>query len=377
MGLGTRRGPAEPGSSVDRAPRQGLHVKARSAHPAYPARAEVADADVSWQCSAEYHPIEFTHPAVFANDVTLKPGGWADPGAARPHPTHPTAPPTLALAAALTQPSPNLLAMPARPNTVDRAADPGDPAIDWSSRESFEGGIRFAAGGSAPTNPRGRTGMHGRGLLGKWGPNHAADPIVTRFDPSRPDQLQVVAIKRKDTGDWALPGGMVDSGETVSLTVKREFEEEAGNLSIYPEQQALFKNPNPNPDPNPNSSPNPTPVLTLTPTLTLARAPALALALALARTQALFKASLDALFDRGKEIYSGYVDDPRNTDNAWMETTAFHFHCSDAVARRLPLRAGDDASDPNPNPFPFPNLITLTRRRRRRRHVAGRRPRQP
>jgi ADP-ribose pyrophosphatase len=58
--------------------------------------------------------------------------------------------------------------------------------------------------------------------------------------------------------------------------------------------------------------------------------------------------SLDALFDRGKEIYRGYVDDPRNTDTAWMETTAFHFHCSDAVARRLPLRAGDDASDVRP-----------------------------
>ena len=29
-------------------------------------------------------------------------------------------------------------------------------------------------------NPIGRTGMAGRGLLGKWGPNHAADPIVTR-----------------------------------------------------------------------------------------------------------------------------------------------------------------------------------------------------
>ena len=29
-------------------------------------------------------------------------------------------------------------------------------------------------------NPAGRTGLTGRGLLGKWGPNHAADPIVTR-----------------------------------------------------------------------------------------------------------------------------------------------------------------------------------------------------
>ena len=26
----------------------------------------------------------------------------------------------------------------------------------------------------------GRTGLTGRGLLGKWGPNHAGDPIVTR-----------------------------------------------------------------------------------------------------------------------------------------------------------------------------------------------------
>ena len=31
-------------------------------------------------------------------------------------------------------------------------------------------------------NPVGRTGMTGRGLLGKWGPNHAADPLVTRCD---------------------------------------------------------------------------------------------------------------------------------------------------------------------------------------------------
>lgn len=32
-----------------------------------------------------------------------------------------------------------------------------------------------------PRNPIGRTGLQGRGLLGRWGPNHAADPIVTRW----------------------------------------------------------------------------------------------------------------------------------------------------------------------------------------------------
>eukprot|EP00964_Phaeocystis_antarctica_P124089 scaffold87780_cov28-Phaeocystis_antarctica.AAC.1 len=222
------------------------------------------------------------------------------------------------------QPSPNLRATPERPlKLIAQRTRPTRP-----STGPAESPLRGASA-SPPVAPHPPTRADGRECTaGKWGPNHAADPIVTRFDPGRPDQLQVVAIKRKDTGDWALPGGMVDSGETVSLTVKREFEEEAGNLAIYPEQQA-------------RSNP------ALVPTrLTLA--PALALALALARTQALFKVSLDALFDRGKEIYRGYVDDPRNTDNAWMETTAFHFHCSDAVARRLPLRAGDDASDVRP-----------------------------
>ena len=56
----------------------------------------------------------------------------------------------------------------------------------------------------APRNPHGRTGMSGRGLLGLWGPNHAADPIVTRWDPSDRNRLQMVAIQRKDTGEWAV-----------------------------------------------------------------------------------------------------------------------------------------------------------------------------
>lgn len=41
--------------------------------------------------------------------------------------------------------------------------------------------------------------------------------------------LQFVAIKRGDTGEWALPGGMVDPGEKVALTAVREFQEEAIN----------------------------------------------------------------------------------------------------------------------------------------------------
>lgn len=32
-----------------------------------------------------------------------------------------------------------------------------------------------------PLNPVGRTGISGRGILGRYGPNHAADPVVTRW----------------------------------------------------------------------------------------------------------------------------------------------------------------------------------------------------
>ena len=54
----------------------------------------------------------------------------------------------------------------------------------------------------------------------------------------------------------------------------------------------------------------------------------------------------DRFFERGAPIYRGYVDDPRNTDNAWVETQvrSFHDH-SDAVFRNFDLKAGDDATN--------------------------------
>ena len=39
------------------------------------------------------------------------------------------------------------------------------------------------------------------------------------------------------------------------------------------------------------------------------------------------------------------VDDPRNTDNAWVETTAYHFHCNNELGNMLKLKAGDDAGE--------------------------------
>lgn len=145
----------------------------------------------------------------------------------------------------------------------------------------------------APLNPHGRTGLAGRGLLGKWGPNHAGDPVVTRFQP-KTGKLQVAIITRKDNNMKALPGGMVDPNELAWVTIEREFKEEAGAITD-PELKAKFE-----------------------------------------------KLSTE-LFKNGTVLYKGYVDDPRNTDNAWMETTAMHYHCDPYIAEHLPLKAGDDA----------------------------------
>lgn len=45
--------------------------------------------------------------------------------------------------------------------------------------------------------------------------------------PILPDG-KIILVRRKDNGKWALPGGMVDWGEDIITTVKRELAEETG-----------------------------------------------------------------------------------------------------------------------------------------------------
>uniref|UniRef100_A0A646QDT9 ADP-ribose pyrophosphatase, mitochondrial n=1 Tax=Hemiscolopendra marginata TaxID=943146 RepID=A0A646QDT9_9MYRI len=173
------------------------------------------------------------------------------------------------------------------------------------NRKSHHGNYEIV--NNCPRNPIGRTGLAGRGCLGRWGPNHAADPIVTRWKredgeieihpESEKEILQFVAIQRKDTLEWAIPGGMVDPGEKVSLTLKREFGEEALNSMVL-----------------------------------------------IGHDRMLMLKLVEEFFEGGEEIYKGYVDDPRNTDNAWMETVAVNFHDETGKSvGRFPLYAGDDA----------------------------------
>jgi len=243
---------------------QTMHVKALSSHPQLPAdKQRVPVKEVRWSYADEdYKPKSYTADVVKKN-VAPHGGAWADP------------------------------------DDIDAETVRARPCYDMHGNTPEEQHYDPTTG--YPRNPVGRTGLEGRFLLGKWGPNEAADSLVFRVldhdDGTR--ELQFVAIKRKDTGEPAIPGGMVEGGETVAVTFLREFLEEAASWLSQNDTES----------------------------------------------SASVLSALEEMFDNPLcEVYRGYVDDPRNTDNAWMQTTARLFvlpqHISD-----LPLKAGDDAGD--------------------------------
>ncbi|XP_035138989.2 transient receptor potential cation channel subfamily M member 2 isoform X9 [Callithrix jacchus] len=142
-------------------------------------------------------------------------------------------------------------------------------------RQSFHGPYVVQAG--LPLNPMGRTGLRGRGSLSCFGPNHALHPVVTRWKrnedgaicrKSIKKMLEVLVVKLPLSEHWSLPGGSREPGETLPRKLKQILRQEH-----WPSFEKLLKH--------------------------------------------------------GSEVYKGYVDDPRNTDNAWIETVAVSVHFED------------------------------------------------
>ncbi len=191
---------------------------------------------------------------------------------------------------------------------------------DWNSsykRTSHAGPIAFDENGR-PLNPMGKTGVTGRGALGLWGPNHAADSIVTR--PGANGATEVLLIQRKDTGQWALPGGMVEDEKDVFNVALKELAEEALVLGSSTGAKELHRK--------------------------------------------TIDSKVEELkqfqcFQGAKNTFKGVVDDPRNTDNAWMETEAWSVHLGPEEAAALRLQAGDDARDARWVPVTPENIDNL------------------
>ncbi|XP_023619326.1 transient receptor potential cation channel subfamily M member 2 isoform X7 [Myotis lucifugus] len=166
-------------------------------------------------------------------------------------------------------------------------------AVDGpTDRRSFHGS--YAVQDGFPLNPMGRTGLRGRGALCCFGPNHTLQPVVTRWRRNQDGAicrrsikkvLEVLVVKHDLAEHWALPGGSREPGETLPRKLKQVLQRE-------------------------------------------------------------FWPSFENLLLQGTEVYKGYVDDPRNTDNAWIETVAVSVHFpdqSDVELKRLNshLHAGD------------------------------------
>jgi len=255
-----------PSSGSDSTLMSARNVCSRAPHPQYPKRCRVLDEQVDWSLPfPSYRPAQFTHPDVLRADRTLFPDGWADP---------------------------------ADPQKISEP--------EWKGRFSYEQSSLTFDCVRRPRNPVGRTGVEERGLLECWGPNHRVDPVITRFDPAMPEELQVLGVcqtsrSRDERPEWAICGGVLEPGDRPYAAAKRVLVDEV----------------------------QPTLVQQLSP-VQLSR----------------FEELVDELFaQQGQAVYCGYFDAAHNTDNAWIESTAFHYHCPPELGALIALHAMEEDND--------------------------------
>jgi ADP-ribose pyrophosphatase len=201
-----------------------FHLRIRSERPpSYPPRQRLSIDEAPWimECS-QYDPPYHVDPSVLDNDRTRTPGGWADP--------------------------------------EDFAQMRDDDSVRSAKHKDDAG---------RPLNPHGRTGIAGRGLLGRWGTNLAVAAIASRANRDA-GHVEILLGQKEGHPDLTIPKGFVLPDETPEEAMARVLEVETG---WRPEAEA------------------------------------------------------------GDSVSEGYTYDPRQTDHAWVETRAYLFYQGAEAAR--------------------------------------------
>ncbi|PAA84253.1 hypothetical protein BOX15_Mlig015659g1 [Macrostomum lignano] len=167
-------------------------------------------------------------------------------------------------------------------------------------RQSMMGRYRLDSNSGAPLNPMGRTGLKGKGLLPRWGPNNAAVVVMTRWNRAPSGAvihrlgkpiLQVVSLFRHK--QFCLPWYLTDHqshcdydqcvAQFLKVFVSRRLKQLMQHRGARQEITAVQKG----------------------------RA-----------EQAIRHSETDLIF-------KGYLDDHLNSDNAWIEAVVINIHESE------------------------------------------------
>ncbi|CAG5129270.1 unnamed protein product, partial [Candidula unifasciata] len=181
----------------------------------------------------------------------------------------------------------------------------------------------------APRNPMGRTGLRGRGNLWRYGPNHMMFAVISRWKSTyntdgvlqgpllvgNKKMLEIMVVNNPMIKEDSLPGGFV-SGRTSNYSVMCEVfmrdilgeKDVPGSLTLDQDDMILFF-----------------------------------------RQFVSSEFILSGILGRNvaastsfssKLLYRGYMDDPNNTDNAWVEAEvwSFHYHSKDKFDKKIGQR---------------------------------------
>jgi len=158
-----------------------FHLRIRAERPAsYPLRQRISIDEGPWLLDCpDYDPPYHVDPAVLANNRTEITDGWADP---------------------------------------EDVAKIADELVARPAKHRDDLG--------RPLNPRGRTGIAGRGLLGNWGPNLSVAGVVIRSN--RAGKLEILLGHGEDETELELAKGFIHPNESPEVCLERVLSAETG-----------------------------------------------------------------------------------------------------------------------------------------------------